>query len=150
MTRFFMPFTPRLRRATTRFQMIRTMTAPKVEPNSPTPSLSPKSAAARKPPTNDPTMPSTIVASRPMGSRPGTMRRARSAGGCSDDQPCDESHSAVLPTRGGHYPRKPLTNGRDRGACDTAFPPIREEGDLADGAADRVGDEAGDHVGIHV
>ena len=36
----------------------------------------PEDAQPRKPPTNEPTMPSMIVAPMPMGSRPGTRRRA--------------------------------------------------------------------------
>src|SRR5438067_12128765 len=42
-------------------------------------------AQPRKPPMNEPTTPSKIVAARPMGSRPGTSKRAREARDCANN-----------------------------------------------------------------
>src|ERR1051326_4902719 len=56
------------------------MTAPMTEPMMPLGRIRntpPKTRSARKPPTNDPMMPSRTVPQKPIGSRPGTMARAR-------------------------------------------------------------------------
>src|SRR5438067_3869845 len=56
--------------------MSSTMIAPMVAPMIPTPLLSLKMTRARRPPTIEPTRPRTSVPPMPMGSRPGTSRRA--------------------------------------------------------------------------
>ena len=79
--------------------------APIVEPNSPAAVKSLMVRCVRatpmKPPISEPTSPSTIVPSTPMGSRPGTMSRARAPATSPMMSHAMSAMSEVFPASGG-------------------------------------------------
>src|SRR5207253_8792457 len=80
-------------------QMSSTMIAPTTEPMSPEADISsvpPKMSAASVPPTNEPMSPSTSVPSQPIGSGPGTRKRAMKPA----TRPRSEEHTSELQSRG--------------------------------------------------